>query len=357
MTDTPSSPADPETVADVTTPALVVDLAAFDRNVATMAAARPGPALRPHVKAFKSTDLARRLVGAGHSNFCTATVREMEGMAAAGLGQDLLLANEVVDYTRLGKAAEAGAVITAAVDSVETVAAVAAGGVKRVLIDVNVGLPRCGCSVEEAGSLAELARSKGLEVRGVMGYEGHLMMVMDPAEKLERVEKSMTRLLTAHEAVGGDVVSAGGTGTYAVNTWANEIQAGSYCLMDTQYDTLNFPFEIALSVVATVISVNAKGWFVVDAGLKALAMDHGNPTSLRGEVMFCSDEHTTIKPNDGDENGATLPSVGDRIQLLPAHVDPTVAKHQQFWVVGGDEDQDLLERPVVDRWAVDLRHW
>ncbi len=347
--------ADPEFVADLTTPALLVDLAAFDRNVATMAAAKPGSALRPHVKAFKSTALAARLAAAGHRTFCAATVGEMEGMAAAGLDDDLLLANEVVDYTRLGSVAETGASITAAVDSPETVNAAAAGGVRQVLIDVNVGLPRCGCAPDDAGSLADLARSKGMEVRGVMGYEGHLMMVMDPAEKAERVEKAMGRLLRAHGAVGGEIVSAGGTGTYAINTWANEIQAGSYCLMDTQYDTLDFPFEIAMSVVCTVISVNQKGWFVVDAGLKAFAMDHGNPTSTHGEVMFCSDEHTTINPADDP-----MPSIGDRIRLLPAHVDPTVAKHQQFWIAGdvpiGDTG-DPSGWSIIDRWDIDLRHW
>ncbi len=344
---------DPEAIADLTTPALVVDLAGFDRNVATMAESRPGAALRPHVKAFKSTALAARLDAAGHHNFCAATVRELEGMAGAGLGHDLLLANETVDYGRLGRLVEGGASITVAVDSPETVAAAAAGGVGKVLVDVDVGLPRCGCAVDDAGSLADAARAKGMEVRGVMGYEGHLMMVADPAEKQAKVEKSMGRLLAAHDAVGGDIVSAGGTGTYAVNTWANEIQAGSYCLMDTHYDTLGLPFEIALSVVTSVISVNKRGWFVVDAGLKALGMDHGDPTSLQGEVMFCSDEHTTIKP--GDEG---MPSVGDRIQLLPAHVDPTVAKHQQFWVMGPDGGSgQVAERAIVDRWAVDLRHW
>ncbi|MGH1489082.1 MAG: alanine racemase [Acidimicrobiales bacterium] len=352
VSSSPAGGSDPAIIENLVTPALVVDLERFDRNVATMGAVLPGAKLRPHVKAFKSTALAARLAAAGHQNFCAATTRELEGMAAAGLGHDLLLANETIDYRRLGRLAEDGASITAAVDSTTCVEAVAAGGVKQVLIDVDVGLPRCGCAVEDAGTLAELARSKGLEVRGVMGYEGHLMMVMDPAEKQAKVEKSMTRLLEAHDAVGGEIVSAGGTGTYAVNTWANEIQAGSYCLMDTQYDTLGFPFEIALSVVTSVISVNSRGFFVVDAGLKALGMDHGNPTSLTGEVMFCSDEHTTLKPDDDG-----MPAVGDRIQLLPAHVDPTVAKHQQFWVMGGDDSSALAGRPVVDRWPVDLRHW
>lgn len=342
----------PATVGELTTPALVVDLDRFDRNVATMASVHPGPALRPHVKAFKSTALAARLADAGHRSFCAATVGEIEGMARAGLGDDLLLANEVVDHGRLRPLVEEGAAITVAVDSPATIESAAAAGVPSVLIDVDVGLPRCGCQVDDAGQLADQARSRGLEVRGVMGYEGHLMMVMDPDEKRSKVERAMGRLLEAHQAVGGDIISAGGTGTYAVNTWANEIQAGSYCLMDTQYATLDVPFEIALSVVATVVSVNRRGWFVVDAGLKAFGMDHGNPTSLRGELQFCSDEHATVRPDDRG-----MPEVGERVALLPAHVDPTVAKHAQFWVVGGDGADSLVDRPVVDRWPVDLLHW
>jgi D-serine deaminase-like pyridoxal phosphate-dependent protein len=178
-----------------------------------------------------------------------------------------------------------------------------------------------------------------------MGYEGHLMMVRDPEKRRRQVEEAMEKLLAAHQAVGGDVISAGGTGTYAVNTWANEIQAGSYLLMDTEYSTLELPFQLALSVMATVISVSSKGWFVVDAGLKGMGMDHGNPTYPDGTVMFCSDEHTTLQPRAGDP----LPSVGDRVSLYPAHVDPTVAKHEQYWVVDGEQ--------VVDRWSIDLRHW
>lgn len=343
---------DPSVAGDLVTPALVVDRARFDRNVAAMATVHPGSRLRPHVKAFKSTALAARLAEAGHRSFCAATVAEIEGMVAAGLADDLLLANEVVDHRRLGPLVAEGASVTVAVDSVETVESAAAGGVRSVLIDVDVGLPRCGCQVDQAGALAGLARSRGLEVRGVMGYEGHLMMVVDPDEKRSKVAQAMARLLEASEAVGGDVISAGGTGTHAVNTWANEIQAGSYCLMDTQYATLDLPFEIALSVLATVVSVNRRGWFVVDAGLKAFGMDHGQPTSTMGEVLFCSDEHTTIRPDDRG-----MPAVGQRVALLPAHVDPTVAKHRVMWVAGGDTGVDLVERPIVDRWPVDLRHW
>jgi len=152
------------------TPALVVDGPALDRNLAAMAAALPGERLRPHVKAHKTTSLARRQAAVGHPGFTCATIREVEGMAAAGLGHDLLLANEVLHARRLGDVVDAGARVTLAVDSEATVAAAADGGVKEVLVDVNVGLPRCGCRPDDAGRVADLARARGLEVRGVMGY-------------------------------------------------------------------------------------------------------------------------------------------------------------------------------------------
>ena len=334
--------AEPQTIDQLPTPSLVVERRVFAANVAAMSEAWPGSSLRPHVKAFKSTAIARILARAGHENFCAATVRELEGLAAAGLGRDLLLANEVLDASRLGRLVEAGHRVTVAVDSGATVAAAAAGGVTEVLIDVNVGLPRCGCDPADAGRLADAARAAGLEVRGVMGYEGHLMMA-DAAGKPAAVQASMELLLEAHAAVGGDVVSGGGTGTYAVNRWVTELQAGSYCLLDTDYARLDSPFDIAVSVLATVVSASRRGWAVADAGLKAFGMDHGPPSWPGGEVAFCSDEHTTLT----DPSGSL--GVGDRVRLLPGHLDPTVARHQRFWVVDGDD--------VVDCWPVDLRHW
>ncbi|WP_207954341.1 alanine racemase [Saccharopolyspora elongata] len=326
---------------DLQTPALVVDAALLDANLRTMAEALPEARLRPHVKAHKTTALARRQADIGHRGFTCATVREVEGMAAAGLGEDLLLANEVLDTRRLGAVVRGGARVTLAVDSPETVEAAASGGVREVVVDVNVGLPRCGIDPAAAGELADLARSKGLSVRGVMGYEGHLMLRKDPAERAERAAESMALLLAAHKDVGGDLVSAGGTGTYAVNTWATEIQAGSYALMDTAYAELGLPFRQALTVLGTVISASPK-WVVADVGLKALGMDHGNPAIPGARVHFCSDEHLTFTPE-------TPAQVGDRVRVLPAHVDPTIALHERIHVVDGDE--------VVEVWPVDLRGW
>lgn len=325
------------------TPALLVDLGAFDRNVAAMAARWPGRTLRPHVKAFKSTALARRLADAGHPAFCCATVREVAGMAEAGLGDDLLLANESLDLARLTPLVDR-ARITVAVDSDETVLAAAAAGIREVLVDVEVGLPRCGCAPDDAGRLADLARSRGLEVRGVMGYEGHLMR--EPGDtKAALVERAMEVLLGAHAVVGGDVVSGGGTGTWDVNRWVTELQAGSYCLMDTEYVDHAPTFEPALFALGTVVSRSAKGWAVVDVGLKALGMDHGDPRVLdAGDCWFVSDEHLTFGVADGVEV-----RVGDRVRVVPAHVDPTVSQHERLHVVHGDE--------VVETWPVDLRGW
>ena len=326
------------TVHELQTPALLLDPKALDSNIQVMAEALPGNRLRPHVKAHKCTAIAGRQRAAGHSLFCCATVREMEGMAAAGFGEDLLLANEVLDARRLGVL---DARVTVAVDSEETLDAAARGGVGEVLIDVNVGLPRCGCPPGQAGALADSARRRGLGVRGVMGYEGHIVGVVPRVEREQGCSASMEILLQAHADVGGELISAGGTGTYACNTWASEIQAGSYVLMDTAYANLELPFVQAFWVLATVIS-RGDGFAVADCGLKALGMDHGNPTIQGARVWFCSDEHVTFVPEEPV-------AVGDRIRVTPAHVDPTVAYHEVFHLVDGEQ--------VVDRWPVDLRGW
>jgi D-serine deaminase-like pyridoxal phosphate-dependent protein len=218
--------------------------------------------------------------------------------------------------------------------------------VREVLIDVNVGLPRCGCAPEAAGPLAELARRLGLSVRGVMGYEGHVVGTEDRERRVEGTGEAMSLLARAHAAVGGDVISAGGTGTFDLNSVATEIQAGSYVLMDTAYARLGLPFRQALSILATVISV-APGYAVADAGLKALGMDHGNPSIAGHSVWFCSDEHVTFGPVPS--GAGSLPTVGERIRVWPAHVDPTVAYHERMYLVEGER--------ILETWSIDLRGW
>lgn len=306
-----------------------------------MAKRLPGNRLRPHVKAHKTSALARLQHDAGHQGFTCATSREVLGLAKAGLGDDLLLANETVDVSRLAAMAATNARVTVAVDSDATIDAAAEAGIRECVIDIRVGF-RCGCEVDEAAQLADRARASNIEVRGVMGYEGHAMGVVDLDRRRELVKAAMERLVEAHSLVGGELITGGGTGTHAINTWVNEIQAGSYVLMDTAYtEQTDQPFSQGLFLQSTVVSV-AEKFAVCDAGLKAQGMDHGNPSWGDGEILFCSDEHTNLVPDNSVK-------VGDRVSLTPAHIDPTMAKHQVLHLVSKGE--------VIDRWDIDLRHW
>ena len=347
-------------IVDLPTPALIVDRQKFDANVATMAAVRPGLTLRPHIKAHKSTALAHELAKVGHTAFTCATPREVVGMVQAGLGSDLLLANETVDPTRLRAMAALlnNSRITVAIDSDVTARMAAENGIKDVLIDVNVGMPRCGVLPDRAAALAAFAVSLGLNVRGVMGYEGHLMAVADRDEQRAKVRSAMGVLVQCFDDVraqSGDdctIISAGGTGTFDLYdpsdpllARVNEVQAGSYALMDSHYGALELPFVQALYVVGTVISVS-DSWAVIDVGLKSLGMDHGNPTIEGASVWFCSDEHITFSMKDD----RPLPGIGNRVLVRPAHIDPTIALHEVMHVV------DQIGT-VIDAWPVDLRHW
>jgi D-serine deaminase-like pyridoxal phosphate-dependent protein len=174
-----------------------------------------------------------------------------------------------------------------------------------------------------------------------MGYEGHAALMTERAQREAAVAEAMRLLREAHADVGGEVVSAGATGTFACNDAATEIQAGSYALMDTAYAELDLPFQQALYLVARVISVSAD-YAVADCGLKALGMDHGNPRIDGARVWFCSDEHVTFAPE-------APVAVGDAIRVWPAHVDPTVAYHDRLYIADGES--------VIDSWPVDLRGW
>ena len=340
-------------IDDLPTPALIVEANALEHNLGLMAGLWPGSRLRPHVKAHKCSSLAKVQQRFGHTGFTCATPREISGLVRAGVEADFLLANECLDTARLG--AIAGANPTVAVDSDETIHAAHRAGIRNVLIDVFVGLPRCGCEPDDAARLADLARSLKMNVRGVMGYEGHLMMVTPAADKKAQVAAAMETLLACAEKVGGDIVSAGGTGTHRehLESGITELQAGSYALMDTQYGSLGFPFQQAVHVVGTVISRSA-GWAVADVGLKALGMDHGNPEVDGYDVWFCSDEHVTFAVKRDAASlpvpaPTVLPRVGDKVLVTPAHIDPTMSQHERVYV--------HREGLVVDEWAIDLRHW
>jgi D-serine deaminase-like pyridoxal phosphate-dependent protein len=350
----------PSRKSEIPTPALIVDLAVLDRNIARMAAFfAEGPCkLRPHFKAHKTPEIARRQLAAGSCTGLTcATVGEAEIVAA--FCDDLLLANEVVTPEKCARVAALARKVrvTVAVDSLEGISALSraasdAGANIGVLVDLNVGQGRCGVEPGEASlTLAgQAAQSKGLTLRGVMGYEGHLQPIRERGEREARTRQAMHGLVATAQRIRDaglpcDVVSAGGTGTYDISgriEGITEIQAGSYTLMDTDYAGVGVPFEAAFWLLGTVVSRPTRERCVVDCGHKSTTKDHGNPL-VKGmpgaTVTALNDEHATIAlPPD------SRIKIGDRIELLPSHTDPTVNLHDVFYVVRGDQ--------VVDIWTI-----
>ncbi|MGH9255373.1 MAG: DSD1 family PLP-dependent enzyme [Vicinamibacterales bacterium] len=353
----------PNNIAEIPTPALVADLAAMERNIRRMADFfATGPCrLRPHFKAHKTPEIARRQLAAGSCTGLTcATVSEAE--IAADFCQNILIANEPVGPGKADRVAVLARRldVTVAVDSYGGLEAIDAAarraGVRiGVLVDVNVGQMRCGVAPgADAVSLANRAASaQGAILRGVMGYEGHLVGVADRAEREARAGRAMADLvdtagLLRTSGLPCDIVSAGGTGTYDISGRVDgitEIQAGSYVLMDSDYGRLDVPFEQAFWVLGTVISRPVSTRCVADCGHKATTKDHGYPIvrDIEGaEVVALNDEHATIHiPAD-----ARL-DVGDRIYLRPSHTDPTINLHDVFYVIDGER--------VVDVWPIAAR--
>ena len=350
---------------EIPTPALVVDIAAMERNIARMAGffAGAGCKLRPHFKAHKTPAIARRQLAAGSCTGLTcATVGEAEVIVAQRLTEDILIANEVVGPGKAARVAKlaARADVKVAVDSgaaLEELAQAARveGAEVGVLVDVDVGLPRCGVAPgEPALALAKrVVSTDGVRLRGLMGYEGHVVGIEEREKREAGAMESIERLLETARMVRDaalpcEIVSAGGTGTYDITggmEGVTEIQAGSYVLMDTAYAKLDIPFELAFSVLGTVVSRPKPELCVTDSGHKACTFDHGRP-SVKGvegaSVVFLSDEHATIAlPAE-----STL-AVGDRIELWPSHIDPTINLHDSIYALDGDE--------VVEVWPVAAR--
>ncbi len=349
---------------DIPTPALVVDVPAMERNIQRMAAfAAAGTCrLRPHFKAVKTPAIARRQIAAGGCVGLTCqTVGEVEVVVDEGLTDDILLTNEIIGPGKADRVARIAnrADIKVAVDSEYGLrdlarAALEAGTEIGVVVDVNVGLPRCGVAAgAPTVALARLVHeTEGVRLAGIMGYEGHAVGKESRADREAIAGKAMDLLLMSARMVreaGLPVafVSAGGTGTYDITgriEGINEIQPGSYVLMDTAYAKLDVPFEQAFSILGTVIHRSPEHC-VLDTGLKACAVDHGNPsikTEPGASVRFLSDEHATI-----DLPGDSKVQVGDPFELWPSHIDPNINLHDVMYALQG--------REVVEIWPITAR--
>ena len=353
----------PTRVSEISTPALVVDVAAMERNIRRMAEFFHGGScrLRPHFKAHKTPEIARRQLSAGScSGLTCATVSEAE--VVAELCEDILIANEPIGPGKCERVAALARRVrmTVAVDSATGLegigrAASAAGVTVGVLVDVNVGQMRCGVTPgSDAVQLARLATSvDGVSLRGLMGYEGHVVSLPDRQEREARTRASMEGLVESARMLRAsglpcDVVSAGGTGTYDISgrvAGITEIQAGSYVLMDTDYGLLDVPFEQAFWVLGTIISRPDPTRVVADCGHKSTTKDHGLPgvRHLNGAaVVSLNDEHATIRCPDG-----CALQIGDQVFLRPSHTDPTINLHDAFYALEGDR--------VVDVWPISAR--
>jgi D-serine deaminase-like pyridoxal phosphate-dependent protein len=336
----------------VDTPALVVDLAAMERNVARMAAFfadRPAK-LRPHFKSHKCLSIARLQMAAGGAVGLTAAkLGEAEVLVEQGGFDDVLIANQVVGRVKIERLMRlAGrARMMVAVDSASNVAdlgsAAATAGVRlRVLVEVDVGMGRCGVRrIEDAVALArQVDWASHLDFAGVMGYEGHAVLVEDAAERAERARRAMAHLLAARDALvdaglSVGIVSAGGTGTYDISgacPGVTEIQAGSYVLMDAKYAGLGLGFEPALACLATVISRPAPDLALTDAGRKSLSEDFGLAPCLDlpgATPVKSSEEHGHLRLGGADCK------VGQKVFLRPTHVCTTVNLHDRLYAVRG----------------------
>lgn len=353
------------------TPSLVLDLDALDRNIATMAAhaAASGVALRPHAKSHKSVEIARRLHAAGALGPACATIAEAEAMAAGGLAGILVTSPLVSDdaLARVGHLLTSGGDLTLVVDDLANVAALAqlAAGIGVTLplvVELDVGVGRTGCPEPEQALVVAraIAAAPSLRFAGVQAYWGNLQQVRPLAERRARVREAaapLQRLLTLlHIAdLPPAIVTGGGTGTSFIDPTLElftELQPGSFLFLDSCYgplplDDTGNPFEASLFVAAGVVSANRRQRVVVNAGLKALATDSGQPLPMRGapensSYRFMGDEHGAIEFAQG-----AAPALGSTVELLTPHCDPTVNLHARYQVV--------RDNMVVDVWPIVAR--
>ena len=365
MPDDPYRAAIGRSRSELETPALLLDLDIARKNIAVMAGhmERAGKSLRPHTKTHKAPQIARLQVDAGAIGVSTATAWEAIVMIDAGV-DDILVANEVVGPSRMRALAEAArdGRVTVAVDSAANLddlsaAAVAAGSVIGVLVEVDVGMNRGGVrSKEEALDVARHAVSlPGIEWRGAMGYEGHCMLEPDRALRVTKQGKAMTHLFEVvdHLAADGiecEIVSAGGTGTYdliAAHPRVTELQAGSYVFMDAFHGSLIPGFDVALTVLATVMGRHGDR-VILDAGRKGVGIDLmlPSPVGIEATTAFVDEEHTGI-----DVPESSPLRYGDTVELMAGYGPTTVNLYGRYHVIEGGVVTDIW--PVMARYGSD----
>jgi D-serine deaminase-like pyridoxal phosphate-dependent protein len=337
---------------NVETPALMVDLDLLEYNIesASTLVASTGKMIRPHIKTHRTSGLALKQLGSNNvSGVTCATVGEAEIMVDAGI-TDILLANEVISNNKIRRllALSSRAKISVAVDSLEQVKKLSIEAVRQevtidVLVDIDVGLGRCG--VRDISSAVNLSRNimnlNGLRFTGIMGYEGRLRVSTDKrTDKLMNAINMLEDVKSAIESTGIEVsvVSGGGTSTLLDllhNPIITEIQAGTYVLMEHDLYGLGLPFKCAAYVLGLVIS-RSLGRIVVDVGRKTVGCDYGPPITDIGRIISVSEEHIVIECNE------YCPPLGTQIKLTPSHVRTTFNLHDKVWLTRGNKTIEQL---------------
>jgi len=363
-------------LAEVDTPALVVDLDAFERNIARLNECLAGRSIRvrTHAKTHKCPEIALRQVAAGAVGVCCQKVSEAEAMVEGGV-KDVLVSNEVVGAHKLGRLARLAkrAKLGICVDHAAQVEALGVavkfeGAEIDVYVEIDVGARRCGVQPgAPAVALArQIAATPGLRFAGLQAYQGSAQHVRTMVERKAKIDAAAegvrtTRALLSAEGIACPIVTGAGSGSFmfeAASGVYDELQPGSYIFMDADYARNEWAppmprFEHSLFVLATVMSRPTLERAVVDAGLKASSIDSGLPTLWQRpglEFTKASDEHGVIEA----KGGAALPALGEKVLLVPGHCDPTVNLYDWYVCMRGGLAGGKVEAlwPITARGAL-----
>lgn len=356
---------------DVDTPALILDLDAFETNLGRLAEAVSGRVrVRAHAKTHKCPEIGKRQIAAGAVGVCCQKVSEAEAMVAGGIS-DVLVTNEIVGARKLERLAALAkrARIGVCVDHVDNVralqaAAQHAGASVDTYIELEVGMRRCGVA-PGAPALAlvkAIAASPNLKFTGIHAYHGRAQHIRSMEERRAVIGNAAlmvknTKALLLQEGIACPIVTGAGSGTFMFEVdqgaW-DEIQPGSYVFMDRDYARNEWAppmprFEHSLFVYATVMSRPSPALAVVDAGLKASSVDSGMP-GVWGRpglsYTHASDEHGWVEI----ASGAAAPGLGDKLLLVPGHCDPTVNLYDWYVCVRSGVVEALW--PITARGAL-----
>ena len=334
----------------IATPALLTDLDAMEFNLRRMADffANKSCKLRPHFKNHKAPLLAWKQLRAGAIGITCATLREAEILVQHGV-DNILIANEIAGDLKAEWLAELSrqATVVVAVDNCTAIKDLARAQRNRksqiqVVVDINIGLQRCGVpSAEAAFELGKCAAEEGLKVQGIMGYDGNFQDTPPSPERDALVRQGSKTLVDAATLLGGaglpaSIVSTGGTGTYYVSgeySGITDIQAGSYLLMDTQYIKRGTSFRRSLTVLATVVSMTGSQHAVIDCGVKAMSGERGLTTIKDMPDVRLTALHAEHGLLEIPANCTTPLKVGQKIELWVNYSDATINLHSSLYGV------------------------